>query len=135
MKYVYPAIFTKIESGFGVKVPALPGCVTSGSDLADAIDMARDAVEMWLCMAEDANEAIPEAKMIETAAIGEGQFVSFIDADTAAYRIENDNKAVKKTLTLPSWLNYQAEKANVNFSQVLQSALKDYLGLSDRKGA
>lgn len=135
MKYVYPAVFTKIDSGYGVKVPSLPGCVTSGADLAEAIEMARDAVEMWLAMAEDAGEQIPEAKQIDTSKLLENQFVSFIDADTQQYRIQNDNRAVKKTLTIPSWLNAKAEKANVNFSQILQSALKEYLGYSDKKGA
>lgn len=135
MKYVYPAIFTKLEDGYGVKVPALPGCITEGDDLAEAIEMARDAVAMWLSLAEDAGEHIPEANPIDASQLMDNQFVSLIDADTMAYRIENDNRAIKKTLTIPSWLNQKAEKAGMNFSQILQAALKDCLGLDEKKGA
>lgn len=135
MKYVYPAIFTTLEDGYSVKIPALPGCITEGDDLANAIEMARDAAAMWLSMSEDSNEQIPEAVPLDATQLMENQFISLIDADTMAYRIENDSRAVKKTLTIPSWLNQKAEKAGVNFSQVLQAALRDCLGLAEKKGA
>lgn len=122
MKYVYPAIFTALPSGeYDVRIPDLPGCITCGQDLADAIEMAEDATAMWLCDAEDNKENIPTPS--EELSVEDPQFVSFIVADTDAYRKENDNRAVKKTLTIPSWLNFKAEKANINFSQTLQKAL------------
>ncbi|MBQ8514358.1 MAG: type II toxin-antitoxin system HicB family antitoxin [Ruminococcus sp.] len=120
MKYVYPAIFEEENGKYYVRVPDLSGCCTTGEDLQDAIEMARDAVEMWLCIAEDRGEEIPAPTLNLRAEQG---FVSLIDADTTLYRKMTDNRAVKKTLTIPSWLNAKAELAGVNFSQLLQEAL------------
>lgn len=129
MKYAYPAIFTpENEGGYGVVVPDLPGCVTCGVTIVDAIEMARDAISMWLCDAEDKNENIPKASDSSAHKTPSGGFVNLIDADTAEYRRQNDNRAVKKTLTIPSWLNVKAEKAGINFSQILQEALRERLG-------
>ena len=129
MKYVYPAIFTPIENGkFDVKIPDLPGCRTCGSSLADAILMAEDAVAMWLWDAERKKEDVPLAK--EAPAVQPPQFISYIVADTDEYRKKHDNRAVKKTLSIPSWLNEEAEQAGINFSQTLQTALKARLHLN-----
>ena len=130
MKYVYPAIFTPLASGeYDVRVPDLPGCITCGKDLADAIEMAQDAISMWLCDAEDNKESIPSPS--EGLTVNPPKFINFIVADLEKYRRENDNRAVKKTLTIPNWLNSQAEKAGINFSQTLQSALKKQLNIMD----
>mgnify|MGYP003538176384 FL=1 len=124
MKYVYPAIFELENGKYYVSVPDLSGCNTVGDSLQDAIEMARDAIEMWLCIAEDRKEAIPTPT--ENLKCEKG-FVSFIDADTIQYRKMTDNRSVKKTLTIPAWLNTQAELAGVNFSQILQEALTERL--------
>jgi predicted RNase H-like HicB family nuclease len=130
VKYVYPAIFTpEKEGGFCVLFPNLPGCVTCGDTIADAIEMGRDALAMWLCDAEDKHEIVPQTSKLADIIFDKGSFVNLIDADTVEYRRENDNQAVKKTLSIPSWLNAQGEKAGVNFSQILQDALKSRLGL------
>lgn len=127
MKYVYPAIFTPLPSGeYDIRIPDLTGCITCGKDLADAIEMAEDAAAMWLCDAEDNQEIIPVPSKELNA--NHPQFVNFVVADTEEYRKENENRAVKKTLTIPSWLNAKAEKAGINFSQTLQDALKERLG-------
>ncbi|NPV27606.1 MAG: type II toxin-antitoxin system HicB family antitoxin [Firmicutes bacterium] len=133
MKYVYPAIFTPENNGYNVAVPDLPGCFTCGDSLEDAIDMARDAISMWLCDAEDKSEEIPSPSDINTLTHANDSFVTLIDVDTDTYRKENDNRAVKKTLTIPNWLNVKAEKANINFSQVLQKALIKELNLTSGK--
>ena len=126
MKYVYPAVFEQENGKYYVSVPDLKGCNTVGDSLQDAIEMARDAIEMWLCIAEDRKEEIPEpTNNLKT----EKGFISFIDADTIQYRKLTDNKAIKKTLTLPSWLNAQAELAGINFSQILQKALLEKLNI------
>lgn len=126
MKYAYPAIFTPLENGeYDVKIPDLPGCRTCGNDLTDAIFMASDAASMWLWDAESKAEVIPAAK--EPPVVTAPQFINYVVADTDEYRKRNDNRAVKKTLSIPSWLNTQAEMAGVNFSQVLQEALKERL--------
>lgn len=130
MKYVYPAIFTPLASGeYDVRVPDLPGCITCGKDLADAIEMAEDAISMWLCDAEDNQESIPSPS--EGLIASSPKFINLVVADTDEYRRQNDNRAVKKTLTIPNWLNSQAEKAGINFSQTLQTALKKQLNIMD----
>ena len=127
MKYVYPAIFTEKNGQYLVSVPDLSGCHTFGDDLNEAIEMTRDAMAMWLCIAEDKNEEIPHPSM--GLAVDNG-FVSFVDVDTIEYRKQTDNKAVKKTLSIPSWLNSQAERSGINFSNVLQNALMEQLHIS-----
>ena len=122
MKYVYPAIFEPAEEGgFIVTVPDIPHCYTSGKDMAQALEMAQDATAMLLVDYEDENKTIPQPSTIESI---QTEYVkSYILADTDAWRREFDSRAVKKTLTIPSWLNTKAERAGVNFSQLLRDAL------------
>ena len=129
MKYVYPAILYPDDGQIGVKVPDLPGCFTYGSDKAEALLMAKDAVEIWLADAENNHEQIPAASNFLPTESGE--IFTLIAADTDEYRQANDTRAIKKTLSIPSWLNYQAEKANAPFSQILQQGLKEYLRVSE----
>jgi predicted RNase H-like HicB family nuclease len=129
LKYVYPAILYPDDNKIGVTVPDLPGCHTYGDDKADALFMAKDAVEMWLWHAENNDVPIPPAS--ETPPLKPGETLTLIAADTEEYRHANDTRAVKKTLSVPSWLNYRAEKANAPFSQILQQGLKEYLRISD----
>lgn len=125
MKYVYPAILYPDDGKIGVTVPDLPGCHTYGDDKADALLMAKDAVEMWLWDAENTKTPIPPAS--ENVLPNPGETLTLIAADTDEYRKAYDTRSVKKTLSIPSWLNQQAEKANAPFSQILQQALKEYL--------
>ena len=125
MKYVYPAIFTPLEDGYDVHVPDLPGCRTCAGSLTEAIEMAEDAMSMWLWDTEQEKRPIPAAS---TSLPHEPpQFVSMILANTDAWRRANDKRAVKKTLTIPAWLNHEAEAAHLNFSGILQEALKERL--------
>jgi len=94
MKYVYPAILHKEDGFVNVTVPDLPGCHTFGDNKADALLMAKDAVEMWLWYAENNDETIPAAS--ETLPIEPGQILTLIAADTEEYRKANDTRAVKK---------------------------------------
>ena len=126
-KYVYPAVFhpNQDDGTLTVTLPDLPGCITEGKDLADALYMAGDAAAMWLWHAEDQREAIPAPT--QPPAVTPPEFVNYVYADTDEYRRKNDTRAVKKTLSIPSWLNAKAEQAGINFSQVLQDALKERL--------
>lgn len=128
MKYAYPAIFTPQEDGYILAViPDLPGCVSGGNGLAEAIFMTSEAVATWLWDSEEKKETIPpptQPEQVEAPA-----FVNYVYADTDEYRRKYDTRAVKKTLSIPSWLNDQAIQAGVNFSQVLQEALKVKLHL------
>ena len=132
MKYAYIAVFTPDENGvFSVNFPDLQGCYTSGDDMADAVYMAQDVLNLTLYDLEQDGKTIPKAsKPQEVKTTGE-QFASVIAVDTDTYRRYYENKSVKKTLTIPMWLNERAESANINFSQTLQKAIKNELHISD----
>jgi len=127
MKYVYPVVFEDDDGKIGVSVPDIPGCYSFGDDMAEAILMAEDAIAMMLVEYENAGQSVPVASSISD--IKTDGIVSLVLADTEKWRKQFDNKAVKKTLTIPSWLNSLAEKAGLNFSQVLQEALQTKLVL------
>ncbi|MDO4281801.1 MAG: type II toxin-antitoxin system HicB family antitoxin [Peptococcaceae bacterium] len=133
MKLTYPAIFypcQDLPGGYTVEVPDLPGCVTEGDSLADAILMATDAASGWvLDKLEDGNPAPAASDMASIHPEADG-FVSMIVLDMDAYAEKYGKNAVRKSLTIPAWLNTMAEKNAINFSQVLQRALKEQLHLS-----
>ncbi len=129
-KYVYPAIFTKEENGlYSVEFPDINGCVTCGDDLADAIYMAQDVLAFTLYDYERDKKEVPTPSDPESIEVPKGSFVNSILCDTLYYQRKNNNKAVKKTLSIPEWLNELATNAEVNFSQVLQDALKAKLNI------
>jgi len=133
MRYVYPVVFTAEDGNILASVPDLPGFHTFAENMADALFMAQDALEMWLWDAENKGEAIPPASgHLEIAATCKSpdQVVSMVAADTDEYRKRNDARSVKKTLSIPAWLNYRAENANAPFSQILQQGLKEYLHIA-----
>ncbi|EGW40970.1 heat shock protein, molecular chaperone [Desulfosporosinus sp. OT] len=111
--------------------PDLLGCVTEGDTLSEAMEMAIDAASGWLLGEVEENKQLPKATDIKNIIPNEYEngFVSLIGVDLDEYSLKHGNKAVKKTLTIPAWLNTIAEENNINFSQVLQSALKDQLGI------
>ena len=127
MKYVYPVVFEDDDGKIGVSVPDIPGCYSFGDDMAEAILMAEDAIAMMLVEYENAGQSVPVASSISD--IKTDGIVSLVLADTEKWRKQFDNRAVKKTLTIPSWLNGLAEKEGLNFSQVLQEALQSKLVL------
>lgn len=128
MKYVYPAVFTpEEEGGYSVAFPDVPGCYTQGEDLAEAMFMAEDALALMLYELEEADKPAPTATPLSEIATSGNEVATLVKADTMEYRKMFNSKAVKKTLTIPGWLNDQAEKANVNFSKLLQDALMSEL--------
>lgn len=132
-KYIYPAIFTKEGEFYTVRFPDLESCYTQGNNLQDAYEMAVDVLCLTLYNLENesGNANIPSASDISTIKTENNEFVSLIACDTLEYRKYYDNKAVKKTLTIPAWLNTLSEREGVNFSAVLQSALKSTLNITD----
>ena len=126
MRLTYPAIFypdPEKPGAYAVEVPDLPGCVSGGSTLADAIFMATDAASGWILDELEEGRALPQARKLEDVVPdGEG-FVSLLALDMDAYAERYGKKAVRKNLTIPAWLNTFAEKNSINFSQVLQEAL------------
>lgn len=131
MKYAYTAVFTPEENGgFSVNFPDIPGCHTCGDDMPDAIYMAQDVLCLTLYDLEQDKKVIPAATKQKDIKVNEDEFTSIIAVDTETYRRFYENKSVKKTLTIPMWLNERAEHANINFSQTLQKALKAELNIS-----
>lgn len=128
-KYLYPAVFTPEDAGYSVVFPDLKNCFTSGATLEEAMDMANDVLCLTLYDLEQESAAIPTASAVNDVPHGENEFVSLVSCDTIAYRKFFDNKAVKKTLSIPSWLNDMAERADINFSGTLQEALKAKLNI------
>lgn len=128
MKRVYPIILIPADVGYVVYIPDL-NINTEGIDIADAIEMARDAIGLWGITEEDCGRHIPEAATIEIEKIEHDRdsIVTLVDVDFKAYRRANDVRTIRKNVTIPSWLNEAAEKEGINFSQALQEALKDRL--------
>ena len=129
MKKVYPVIFTQSSHDILVEVPDFD-ILTQGSDLANAIDMARDAIGLKGIVLEDEKSIIPEPGDLKD--INSKQFtfeengltfVSMVDVDFTEYRRRNETKSVRRNVTLPNWLNQEADRAKINVSKVLQDAL------------
>lgn len=128
-KYVYPAIFTQEAGGYSIRFPDFDSCYTSAQTLEEGMEMANDVLCLTLYGLEEDGGTIPAASPIKTVQAGEAEFVTLVSCDTIEYRKFYDNKAVKKTLTIPAWLNTMAERQGVNFSMTLQSALKQELNI------
>lgn len=131
-KYIYPAIFSKEGAFYNVRFPDLESCYTQGDGLQDAYEMASDVLCLTLYNLEEDKGDIPNASEISAVEAGADEFVSLVACDTLEYRQYYDNRAVKKTLTIPAWLNTMSEREGINFSAVLQAALKSELHLTER---
>lgn len=129
MKLYYPAVFIEHEDGYTVEFPDLPGCITQGDSLEEAFEMAEDAACGWILTSIEDDDELPKPTPINQMTAEEG-FVNYVTLDIDEYAKQYSTKSVKKTLTIPEWLNRLAEKAEINFSQELQFALKKKLGLT-----
>ena len=128
MKYVFTAVFKQEENGmYSVNFPDLQGCYTSGDDMVDAIYMAQDVLSLTLYDMEQDKKTIPISSSPQDIKIADGEFTSVIAADTESYRRYYENKTIKKTISIPMWLNERAKRENINFSGILQEALKSRL--------
>lgn len=130
MKYTYSAIITPAEDSDELfcSVPDLPGCITTGRDFSECIDLITDAMNAWLVSAEDHGDPIPEASPQSTIPHTAEASLSIIQADTIAYRAATDNRAVRKNVSLPAWMVTLADKRGINCSKVLQDGLAKLLG-------
>lgn len=127
MKKAYPVILSPGEKFIVVYVPDFD-INTQGEDVTDAIEMARDAIGIVGIDMEDDGESLPEPTAVsEVKTDSAADIVTLVDVDFGEYRRKNDMRAVKKNCTIPSWLNFEAEKAGVNFSAILTAALKSEL--------
>lgn len=125
MKLIYPAIFTPFDEGEGytVEVPDLPGCVTEGDNMIEAIEMAVDAASGWILLELEEGKQVPGASKPSDLEVPEGSIVSMIILDMDSYAEKYGSKVVRKNITIPAWLNTFGEKNHINFSKVLSDAL------------
>lgn len=121
MKMIYPAVFHLEDNVYWVEFPDLPGCQSVGGSLTETLDNAREALEVYAISLIENKELIPSPSEISKLSIEKGCFASLVDVDLSAYL--KKAKAVKKTLTIPEWLNEAAIEKGINFSQTLQDAL------------
>lgn len=129
-KFFYPALFHKEDGGgFWVSFPDIPECLTQGTDMSQAYEMAVDALGLALEDRMKENN-IPVPTSIDFLVIAENSYPVIIEFDLLEYKKKHSSRAVKKTLTIPEWLNDEAIKKNINFSAVLQEALKAQLGIT-----
>ena len=119
MMFVYPAIFHQEDSSYWVEFPDLPGCQSFGDTLPETMAEAQEALSAYvLTLLEQGKPLVQPSEM--ASIIPEDGFTSLVACTIEQYK---ETKAVKKTLTIPSWLNDRATAMGVNFSQVLQEAL------------
>lgn len=123
-KYAYPAIFAKEEGGYSIRFPDFASCYTAAETIEEGLEMAQDALCLTIYDLEEDGKVIPDPTPVQEVRTDGDEFATLVACDTIQYRKFFDNKAVKKTLAIPSWLNTLAEKAEVNFSVTLQNALK-----------
>ncbi|NCB92860.1 MAG: type II toxin-antitoxin system HicB family antitoxin [Clostridia bacterium] len=128
-KLFYPAIFHKAEEGgFWISFPDLPECFSEGDSMSEAYTMAVDALGLALTSREKEHKEIPEPSTPDIITLEQDSFLVVIEFDMLAYKKRTNPKAVKKTLSIPEWLNEEATALGVNFSQVLQEALIAKIG-------
>ncbi len=128
--YFYPAYFRHVQSGgYSVDFPDLPGCISAGTTLEEALAMAREALSLHLYGLLEDGEELSTPSDPTLVAAEPGAFVAPVEGRPDMIRDEIRNRSVKKTLTIPYWLNEEAERNHINFSEVLQEALKERIGV------
>ena len=125
--YAYPAIFNYAEDGISIEFPDLPGCLPCASSDKEAFKSAKEALGLHLFGMEQDGDDIPEASSVASLKPENNEAIVLIEVFMPAVRDKMNNQYVKKTLSIPSWLNRMAEQEQVNFSRVLQEGLKEYL--------
>lgn len=126
--YAFPAFFYYDDDGISIEFPDLPGCLPCAQTSEEAFRNAKEALGLHLFGMEQDGDPIPEPTPVRELRPEEGAVIAMVEVFMPAVRDRINNRVVKKTLTLPAWLNREAEAANVNFSLVLQESLKKYLG-------
>jgi hypothetical protein len=132
MKLAYPAIITYCEddNSYSVEFPDLPGCVSGGFSLIEAIEMGVDAASGWILTEIEDGNVIPKASDPREINIADDKsFINMLVLDMDSYSKKYSSKCIRKNITLPKWVNTLAEKNNVNFSQLLQNTIVEkYIG-------
>lgn len=122
--YTYPAIFTLEDNRYWVEFIDLKGCFSDGDTLSEAMENSKEAMGLYLEELEEYPESTTDIKKIK---LNENQIISFVTVNLEEHRKKYENKSIKKTLSIPAWLNTLAEKEHINFSKLLQKALMETL--------
>lgn len=128
-KIYYAATLHKEADGYSIWIDDIPGCVTQGDSLSEAIENIKEAIGLYYEDCKQNKENLPVPSAPETIRHDNGETVVVVEFDPVEYMKKHNNKAIKKTLTIPAWLNSIAEAQSINFSSVLQAALKEKLNL------
>jgi predicted RNase H-like HicB family nuclease len=122
MEYVYPAIFHRNkDESYTVIYPDLPGCISEGKSLGNAMYMAQSALTQWIGYLADKKKEIPQASSAEKVKTSKAEFVNLICAEV------KDAKAVKRTVSIPKWMDDKVARSGLSLSRVLQDALNERL--------
>lgn len=127
--YVYPAILSYYDSGIGITFPDLPGCVSNADSTEEASKCAKEVLALHLYGMEEDNDEIPEPSPIDKVKLEKDEIPLLVEVYMPLYREAIANVSTKTTVTMPQWLKTLAEENEINFSQVLQSALKEKLNI------
>ena len=129
MKYVYPALFTTEDDSIIVTFPDLDDTFTDGATMQEAFENAEDVLNLMLWNREEEKEEIPPPSLLEQITVPQGATLAMIKADTLAYRKIHDTKTIRRSITIPSWLDTLARERNINFSQLMQNAIRRECGI------
>ena len=127
--YIYPAIFNYEDKEIAISFPDLPGCYSCGENDEEALYMAKDALGLYIVSAEEDGEKLKKPSKLNAIKLNKNERAVLVEVNMPLFRESVQNTSVKKTLTIPKWINDLAEKNKINFSQVLQTALKNALGI------
>jgi len=130
-RYLYPAILHCQKDSVELTFPDFPECTVKAASEEEALQEGKEALALRLYTCEQENIPIPEPSKISQIKAGQSEAVVLVEVWMPPFRHALAQRAVKKTLTIPKWLNDLAEEKGVNFSQVLQLALKKHLGVTD----
>lgn len=128
-KYVYPALFSYDEDGISIEFPDLPGCFSCADTDEEALYMAEDVLGLWMVELEEDNEEIPSPTNLKDIEVEDNQKTVLVSVWMPTVRKAINNKSIKKTLTIPQWLDIMAREKDINFSYILQEGLKKELNL------
>lgn len=134
-RYLFPAVFEVTDDSIGVYFPDLPGCISVGNDETEAVINAKEALTLHLYGMEEDGEEIPDPSSVRSiqANLEPNEYVVMIEVWMPPFRDRMNQRAVKKTLTIPKWLDDVAKNYDVNYSHILQEALKKHLGLTEKR--
>lgn len=128
-RYIYPAIFDYANDGISIEFPDLPGCLSCADTDEEALYMAKDALGLWIDYMERENEDVPEPTSLLDIELEDNQKSVLIEVWMPTVRNAIDNKPIRKTVTIPQWLDIMAREEDLNFSYILQEALKKELNV------